>query len=170
MNCWLCLNKFTHFHCKRWDGLHLSVWSNMTVKLYFITVYTLWSKVSYFTLVLKKWSKFSNNLSSSLCFDFKKKINIGTRKLVAVSQRRQRGCKTAFQGRWQRVHCEYRRELTPHNWQNWKRVFFSCYCNEIYRVEAVGLKTSNFLKNYNLYEYVKFWAISWEIDILPIIK
>ena len=33
--------------------------------------------------------------------------------------------------------CKY---LTAHNWQNWKRVFLSCYCHEIYRVKAVGLK------------------------------
>ena len=31
-------------------------------------------------------------------------------------------------------------KLTAHYWQNWKRVFLSCYFHEIYRVEAVGLK------------------------------
>ena len=30
--------------------------------------------------------------------------------------------------------------LTAHNWQKWKKVFLTCPCNEIYRVEAVGLK------------------------------
>ena len=34
--------------------------------------------------------------------------------------------------------------LTPHNWQKWKRVFLTCSCHKIYRVEAVGLKTSNY--------------------------
>ena len=27
--------------------------------------------------------------------------------------------------------------LTAHNWQNWKRVFLTCPCDEIYRDEAV---------------------------------
>ena len=35
-------------------------------------------------------------------------------------------------------------ELTAHNWQKWKRVFLTCPCHEIYRVQAVGLKSSNY--------------------------
>ena len=31
--------------------------------------------------------------------------------------------------------------LTAHNWQKWKRVFLTCPCHEIYRDEAVGLKS-----------------------------
>ena len=31
-------------------------------------------------------------------------------------------------------------KLTTHNWQKWKRVFLTCPCYEIYRVEAVDLK------------------------------
>ena len=39
--------------------------------------------------------------------------------------------------------------------------------NEIYREEAVGLKSSNYtLKIYDFCEYVKFGAISLKIDIL----
>ena len=38
---------------------------------------------------------------------------------------------------------------------------------EIYRIEAVGLKRSNY-KTYDICEYVKFGAISWKIDILSI--
>ena len=34
--------------------------------------------------------------------------------------------------------------LTAHNWQKWKRVFLTCPCHEVYRVEAVGLKSSNY--------------------------
>ena len=34
--------------------------------------------------------------------------------------------------------------LTAHNWQKWKRVFLTCPCHEIYRVQAVGLKSSNY--------------------------
>ena len=34
-------------------------------------------------------------------------------------------------------------QLTAHNCQKWKRVFLTCPCHEIYRVEAVGLKSSN---------------------------
>ena len=61
--------------------------------------------------------------------------------------------------------------LTAHNWQNWKRVFLPCYWYEIYRVEACGLKNSNYAwQNYDCCEYVKFGAISWKMDILPIIS
>ena len=35
--------------------------------------------------------------------------------------------------------------LTAHNWQKWKRVFLTCPCHEIYRVEAVGLKNCNYI-------------------------
>ena len=35
-------------------------------------------------------------------------------------------------------------ELTAHNSQKWKRVFLKCFCHKIYRVEAVGLKSSNY--------------------------
>ena len=31
-----------------------------------------------------------------------------------------------------------------YNWQKWKRVFLTCPCHKIYRVEAVGLKSSNY--------------------------
>ena len=34
--------------------------------------------------------------------------------------------------------------MTHYWWQKWKRVFLSCYCNEIYRVEAIGLRNSNY--------------------------
>ena len=34
--------------------------------------------------------------------------------------------------------------LMSHNWQKWKRVFLTCPCHDIYRVEAVGLKNSNY--------------------------
>ena len=60
--------------------------------------------------------------------------------------------------------------LTTHNWQNWKTVWGICYCHEIYRVEAVGLKNSNyslwiseiwgnFLKNiyFDNYCLIKVW-------------
>ena len=33
------------------------------------------------------------------------------------------------------------KKLTAHNWQKWKRVFLTCPCHEIYRYEAVGLKS-----------------------------
>ena len=35
-------------------------------------------------------------------------------------------------------------KLTAHNWQKWKRVFLTCPCHKIYRVEAVGLKRCNY--------------------------
>ena len=34
-------------------------------------------------------------------------------------------------------------KLMAHYWQNWKKVFLSCHCHEIYTVEAAGLKPSN---------------------------
>ena len=59
--------------------------------------------------------------------------------------------------------------LTAHNGQHWKSTFLTCHCHKISRVEAVGLKKSNFtLKNYNFCEYVKFGVILWKIDMLSI--
>ena len=64
---------------------------------------------------------------------------------------------------------DYTCHLTAHNWQHWKRVFLSCYYHETYRVDAVGLRNSNYtFKKYNFCEYVKFGAISRKIDILTI--
>ena len=34
--------------------------------------------------------------------------------------------------------------LTAHNWQKWKSTFFTGPCHEIYRVEAVCLKSFNY--------------------------
>ena len=34
--------------------------------------------------------------------------------------------------------------LTAHNWQKWERVFLICPCHEIYRDEAVGLKSCKY--------------------------
>ena len=52
--------------------------------------------------------------------------------------------------------------LTAHNWQKWKRVFLTCLCHEIYRDEAVGLKSCKytwkitiFLKMWNLGQYLE---------------
>ena len=60
-------------------------------------------------------------------------------------------------------------QLTGGNWQKWKRVFLTCPCHEIYRDEAVGLKScKKYLKNYDICENVKFGAISWKFDILSI--
>ena len=59
--------------------------------------------------------------------------------------------------------------LTAHNWQKWKSTFLTCPCHEIYRVETVGQKKSNYtLKITIICEYVKFGAILWKIDILSI--
>ena len=54
--------------------------------------------------------------------------------------------------------------LTGHNWQNWKRAFLSCYCYEIYSVQALGLKTFQlYLKIYNLGQFLEK-----KINIFPI--
>ena len=34
--------------------------------------------------------------------------------------------------------------LTARNWQKWKSTLLTCPCRKIYRVEAVGLKSSNY--------------------------
>ena len=34
--------------------------------------------------------------------------------------------------------------LMAHNWQKWKRALLTCHCHKIYRVEAAGLKSSNY--------------------------
>ena len=56
-----------------------------------------------------------------------------------------------------------------HNWQKWKSTFLTCPCHKIYREEAVGLKSSNYTLKIKIFcEYVKFEAILWKFDILPI--
>ena len=54
--------------------------------------------------------------------------------------------------------------LTGGNWQKWKRVFLTCPCHEIYRDEAVGLKSCKntwkitiFVKMWNLGQYREIW-------------
>ena len=54
--------------------------------------------------------------------------------------------------------------LTGGNWQKWKRVFLTCPCHEIYRDEAVGLKSCKntwkitiFVKMWNLGQIMKIW-------------
>ena len=55
-------------------------------------------------------------------------------------------------------------QLTGGNWQKWKRLFLTCPCHEIYRDEAVGLKSCKntwkitiFVKMWNLGNIVKIW-------------
>ena len=57
-------------------------------------------------------------------------------------------------------------KLMAHNWKKWKRVFLTCPCHEIYREEAVGLKSGKY--TWNITIVVKFGAISWKFDILSI--
>ena len=42
-------------------------------------------------------------------------------------------------------------------------------CNKIYRVEAVGLSFSKYSFKITIFEYVKFWVISWKKNILSVI-
>ena len=57
--------------------------------------------------------------------------------------------------------------LTAHNWQKWKSTFLTCHCHEIYREEAVGLKSSNYTWKIMIFcENVKCGAISLKIGIL----
>ena len=47
--------------------------------------------------------------------------------------------------------------LTGGNWQKWKRVFLTCPCHEIYRDEAVGLKSCN--NTWKITIFVKMWNL-----------
>ena len=48
--------------------------------------------------------------------------------------------------------------LTVHNWQKWKRVFLTCPCNEIYRDEAVGLKSCKYTWQITIY-VIHMWNL-----------
>ena len=47
--------------------------------------------------------------------------------------------------------------LTGGNWQKWKRVFLTCPCHEIYRDEAVGLKSCK--NTWKIMIFVKIWNL-----------
>ena len=47
--------------------------------------------------------------------------------------------------------------LTGGNWQKWKRVFLTCSCHEIYRDEAVGLKSCK--NTWKITIFVKMWNL-----------
>ena len=47
--------------------------------------------------------------------------------------------------------------LTGGNWQKWKRVFLTCLCHEIYRDEAVGLKSCK--NTWKITIFVKMWNL-----------
>ena len=49
------------------------------------------------------------------------------------------------------------RKLTGGNWQKWKRVFLTCPCHEIYRDEAVGLKSCKY--TWKITIYVNMWNL-----------
>ena len=48
--------------------------------------------------------------------------------------------------------------LTAHNWQKWKRVFLPCPWHKIYRVEAVGLKSSNYNWKIMIFAICEIWG------------
>ena len=47
--------------------------------------------------------------------------------------------------------------LTGGNWQKWKRVFLTCPCHEIYRDEAVSLKSCK--NTWKITIFVKMWNL-----------
>ena len=47
--------------------------------------------------------------------------------------------------------------LTAHNWQKWKRAFLTCPCHEIYRDEAVGLKSCRY--TFKITIFVNMWNL-----------
>ena len=48
-------------------------------------------------------------------------------------------------------------DLTGGNWQQWKRVFLTCPCHEIYRDEAVDLKSCK--NTWKITIFVKMWNL-----------
>ena len=54
-------------------------------------------------------------------------------------------------------HKIYDTLLTGGNWQKWKRVFLTCPCHEIYRDEAVGLKSCK--STWKITIFVKMWNL-----------
>ena len=48
--------------------------------------------------------------------------------------------------------------LTAHNWQKWKRIFLTCPCHEIYRVDEVGFKKFQ-LYFKKLWLFVNMWNL-----------
>ena len=51
----------------------------------------------------------------------------------------------------------YESPLTAHNLQKWKRVFLTSPCHEIYRDEAVGLKSCKY--TWKITIFVKMWNL-----------
>ena len=49
-----------------------------------------------------------------------------------------------------------------------KRVFLSCYCHEMYKVEVVGLNNYNILEKLRFLWIFEVWGDFLKIDILPI--
>ena len=54
--------------------------------------------------------------------------------------------------------------LTAHYWQNWKNVFLSYYCHEIYRVEAVGLQNYNY--SWKITIFLNMWNLGQFLEKL----
>ena len=48
--------------------------------------------------------------------------------------------------------------LTAHNWQKWKSTFLTCHYHEIYREEAVGLKSSNYTLKITILWICAIWG------------
>ena len=57
-----------------------------------------------------------------------------------------------------------RPRLTAHNWQNWKRLFLTCPCHEIYKDETVGLKSCKY--TWKITIHVKMWNLGQFREIL----
>ena len=58
---------------------------------------------------------------------------------------------------WRWSNIKLKVSLTGGNWQKWKRVFLTCPCHEIYRDEAVGLKSCK--NTWKITIFVKMWKL-----------
>ena len=54
--------------------------------------------------------------------------------------------------------------LTAHNWQKWKSTFLACPCHRIKRVQAVGLKNSNYTLRNTI--FVNMWNLGQFLENL----
>ena len=62
------------------------------------------------------------------------------------------------------LYYEHLTHLTGGNWQKWKRVFLTCPCHEIYRNEAVGLKSCK--NTWKITIFVKMWNLGQYLENL----
>ena len=82
-----------------------------------------------------------------ICYEIQHKVTQFCQDMWTVSQ--------DYRVAW--IIDEWSSVLTGGNWQKWKRVFLTCPCHEIYRDEAVGLKSCK--NTWKITIFVKMWNL-----------